>query len=355
MSMEKLGIHYEKLPDTLVATTRFNAKERADLGAALQALAGRIPADSLAGPAFCIFQFITSYTEGFDAEVGFPLRQAIEAEGVQVRTLPAMQVLSLVHHGPTTGLREGLFKLYGFAAEVGLISDEFRREVYLDADNPQGKRIRLEFVIHDWNSLLARNAARVLGSEAGRQVMAGSQARGVESTVAERFRWVKATMQRLERLAGDAQRYEILSRCAHVFPPTQVAKLGAVFQAARARTGDSWRAVDEVIAFMIEDPGWGVRPERRGTTVYTTKNPRDPQAYAQATTDAEQRRAYCFCPLVRDHLEEGMPDTFCYCSAGWEQQQWEGAIGRPVRVSVVKSLLKGDDRCRFAIHLPEDL
>jgi hypothetical protein len=113
--------------------------------------------------------------------------------------------------------------------------------------------------------------------------------------------------------------------------------------------------VDEVIDFMVEDPGWGVRPARRGTTIYTTKNPRDRQAYARATTDAERRRAYCFCPLVRDHLEEGMPDTFCYCSAGWERQQWEGAIGRPVRVSVVQSLLKGDDRCQFAIHLPEDL
>ena len=50
-----------------------------------------------------------------------------------------------------------------------------------------------------------------------------------------------------------------------------------------------------------------------------------------------------------------MSDTFCYCSAGWERQQWEGAIGQPVRVDVVKSLLKGDDLCEFAIHLPEDL
>jgi effector-binding domain-containing protein len=355
MSMEKLGIRYEKLPDTLVATTRFNPKERADLGAALETLAGRIPAESVAGPAFCIFQFITSYPEGFDAEVGFPLRPGVEIEGVQTRTLPGMQVLSLVHDGPPASLRDGLLTLYGFAAEVGLISDEFRREVYLDADSPQGARIKLEFVIHDWNSLLARNVARVLGPAAARQVMAGGLAPGFELTVDERFRWVKAAMQRLDRLAGDAQRYEILSRCAHVFPPRQVAKLGAVFEAARARTGDSWQAVDEVIDFIVEDPGWGVRPARRGTTIYTTKNPRDRQAHARATTDAERRRAYCFCPLVRDHLEEGMPDTFCYCSAGWERQQWEGAIGRPVRVSVVQSLLKGDDRCQFAIHLPEDL
>jgi hypothetical protein len=266
-----------------------------------------------------------------------------------------MQVLSLIHDGPPASLRESLLKLYGFANEYGVISDEFRREVYLDADDPQGARIKLEFVVHDWNTLLARNAARVLGLEAGAQVMTGSQALGLESSVAERFRWVKATMQRLEEMADDDQRYEIISRCAHVFPPGQVAKLGDVFRAARARSGDPWQAVDEVIDFIVEDPGWGVSPQRRGATIYTAKNPRDPQAYAQATTDAERQRAYCFCPLVRDHLEDGMPDTFCYCSAGWERQQWEGAIGRPVRVSVVKSLLKGDERCEFAIHLPEDL
>jgi predicted hydrocarbon binding protein len=50
-----------------------------------------------------------------------------------------------------------------------------------------------------------------------------------------------------------------------------------------------------------------------------------------------------------------MSPTFCYCSSGWERRQWEGAIGRPVRVDVVKTLLRGDDHCQFAIHLPEDL
>jgi predicted hydrocarbon binding protein len=50
-----------------------------------------------------------------------------------------------------------------------------------------------------------------------------------------------------------------------------------------------------------------------------------------------------------------MSITFCFCGAGWFRQQWEGAIGKPVRIEVVKSVLKGDDVCQFAIHLPEDL
>jgi predicted hydrocarbon binding protein len=50
-----------------------------------------------------------------------------------------------------------------------------------------------------------------------------------------------------------------------------------------------------------------------------------------------------------------MPTAFCYCGAGWYRQQWEGAIGRPVTIEIVKSVLKGDEVCQFAIQLPEDL
>jgi predicted hydrocarbon binding protein len=53
-------------------------------------------------------------------------------------------------------------------------------------------------------------------------------------------------------------------------------------------------------------------------------------------------------------MGQGMPTTFCYCGAGWYRQQWEGAMGRPVTVEIVKSVLRGDDACQFAIYLPQD-
>jgi len=35
---------------------------------------------------------------------------------------------------------------------------------------------------------------------------------------------------------------------------------------------------------------------------------------------------------------------------------WETILGRsPIRVDVVESVLRGDNRCVFAIHLPEEL
>ena len=81
----------------------------------------------------------------------------------------------------------------------------------------------------------------------------------------------------------------------------------------------------------------------------------DAQTYENAQTEAERKSAYCFCPIVRNRLEQGMPTTFCYCGAGWYRRQWEGATGKAVKITIVKSILKGDDKCQSAIQLPDDL
>ena len=162
-------------------------------------------------------------------------------------------------------------------------------------------------------------------------------------------------MEKLDKLADKDKKYDILSSCAHVFPVGQIEKLKSVYEETRTKTNDSLKAVDAVIEFMNEDPGWGEPPLREGNVIYSTKQPRDTQAYKNAKSEVEKRKSYCFCPLVRNHLDNGMSITFCFCGAGWCRQQWEGAIGKPVRIDVVKSVLKGDDVCQFAIHLPEDL
>ncbi len=65
----------------------------------------------------------------------------------------------------------------------------------------------------------------------------------------------------------------------------------------------------------------------------TFKKPRDPVGCEAARTDRERRKAYCFCPLVRNHMDQDMPVT----------------------VEIEQSVLRGDDRCGFAVRLPDDL
>lgn len=356
MSQRDLEIEHRRIKDSLVASIRANIRKREDLFPIIDRLHQAVPPAYVAGPAFCIFRFISSFAEGYDAEIGIPVRQAIETTEIKTRSLPSMEVLSLVHKGPLEGLGQSLGQLFGFASEHAIISDEFYREVYLDLDDPDSSAVELQFVIHNWGKLLDQNLGRVLGEEGRRQVMEGSEALRLESEAEERYQWTKGAIQRLDGLATKEEKYEILSRCAHVFPREPIEKLRSVYEKARAGTGDPLLAVDAAIEFMVEDPAWGIRPVREGRVIYATKNPRDRQAYAAAKTEAEKRRAYCFCPLVRDHLEdEEMPWAFCNCSAGWERQQWEGALGRSLKVDTVKSLLRGDDHCQFAIHLPDNL
>jgi len=37
---------------------------------------------------------------------------------------------------------------------------------------------------------------------------------------------------------------------------------------------------------------------------------------------------------------------------GFYKKPWQVALGRPVDVEVLESVLRGDSRCRFVIHLP---
>jgi effector-binding domain-containing protein len=353
MSLTESGIEYRQYDETLIATTRLTIKSRAELPALIERLAAEVPGEVTAGPAFAIFHFISSVEEGSDVEVGFPVTQVVETAQVKTRRLPALEVLSLRHTGALEMLRECYAKLFGAASAHGVISDEFCCEVYLDLHDPARCEVEVHFVVHNWNALLARNLERVVGAEGRESVMRGSGAIGVETALDDRFQWVKQALERLDGLASESQKYDVLSRCAHVFPAEQVEKLRIVYEEARARTGDPLQAVDAVIAFMDADPGWQEGSRREGRIIYAAKKPRDPQAYALAHSKAERKQAYCFCPIVRSHLDQGMPASFCYCGAGWYRRQWEGAIGEPVTIEVVKSILKGDDVCQFAIYLPD--
>lgn len=347
-------IEYKQYPAQLAAVECRTIRERNEIQVALGELARLIPAQQVAGPPFCIFNFITSVTEGEDVTLGIPVAAPIQDPGFEILQLPGMEVLSTLHQGDVESLGESLRALFAYARQYAIISDEFYREIYLAADDSPLVEIELQFVIHNWNARLASNLERVLGVKACQAVMQGSNDLGIESGGESRFEWVKYTLARLDRLADAGQKWDILSGCAHVFPQRQIDKLTAVFNEIRSRGGDPLQAVDAVIAFMESDPGWVEGGVRRGYTIYAAKQPRDPKAYASAKTDLERRQAYCFCPLVRTRLDQGMPVDFCHCGSGWFRQQWEGAISRPVRVETLKTVLRGDETCEFAIHLPED-
>ncbi|MBN1922492.1 MAG: hypothetical protein JW892_14690 [Anaerolineae bacterium] len=111
---------------------------------------------------------------------------------------------------------------------------------------------------------------------------------------------------------------------------------------------------DAVLDYVRNEPeiGGGVRV---GEIVYETKIPFLTKEYLAETDPTLKRYYFCHCPWAREAVKSGATVTpiFCNCSAGFHKKPWEAALGQKIQVDVLESVLRGDDRCRFAIHLPE--
>jgi predicted hydrocarbon binding protein len=58
----------------------------------------------------------------------------------------------------------------------------------------------------------------------------------------------------------------------------------------------------------------------------------------------------CFCPLVKENLRD-VTKTLCYCTLGAMKYKFSTALQRDVNVVMEKTILAGDDECRFRIEI----
>jgi len=59
----------------------------------------------------------------------------------------------------------------------------------------------------------------------------------------------------------------------------------------------------------------------------------------------------CYCTQVNKIPKGTLSTTYCNCSKGWAKALFEGATGKPVEVIKEKTIISGDDHCRFRIIL----
>jgi hypothetical protein len=112
---------------------------------------------------------------------------------------------------------------------------------------------------------------------------------------------------------------------------------------------------DEVLEYVRNEP-LIARGVREGNTLYEVKIPHMTKDFLAETDPQSRRYYYCHCPWVKEALKHGkadIPPTFCTCSAGFHKKRWEVILGQPLKAEIVESVLKGDDWCKIAIHLPE--
>jgi hypothetical protein len=96
---------------------------------------------------------------------------------------------------------------------------------------------------------------------------------------------------------------------------------------------------------------------REGNILYVSKIPYDTKRFLTETDPTMKRYYACHCPWAREAIKSGdvrLDPIFCNCSGGFSKKPWEIIFGQTLEVEVLESVLRGDLRCRFAIHLPED-
>jgi hypothetical protein len=59
----------------------------------------------------------------------------------------------------------------------------------------------------------------------------------------------------------------------------------------------------------------------------------------------------CYCVQVNKIPKGKLSGTYCNCSRGWAKALFEGATGRPVEVTMEKSIVNGDNECKLRIAL----
>ena len=57
----------------------------------------------------------------------------------------------------------------------------------------------------------------------------------------------------------------------------------------------------------------------------------------------------CYCSQVNKIPKGKLSGTYCNCSLGWAKALFEGALGKSVEVIMEKSIINGDNKCKFRI------
>jgi predicted hydrocarbon binding protein len=222
-----------------------------------------------------------------------------------------------------------------------------------------------------WLRKFANCLDRVAGEEARTSVMQGSDELSSRSSRQEVIEWSRDAMERLDTLVDEKGRKEIMAGCACQYSPSNLQEIRQTY----GTTGDIdlvHRMLQGLFEAFLKDSlelnpdfiqeivgkGWGLAGTRHGNTIMATKIPKSGYLleYLQETDPEKKRQMYCHCPRIRDVLKTSVPvsPTYCYCGAGFYKGIWEEILQRPVEVEVLETVLKGDEVCKIALHLPVD-
>lgn len=222
-----------------------------------------------------------------------------------------------------------------------------------------------------WLARFSSRLDEVAGEETRNEVMKGSDGLSSHSSREEVIAWSKEAMERLDALVEEKERKEIMTGCACRYPKSDLREIRRRYEITRdvdlvhrmlqaqfeAFLKDSLQLSDKLIEEIVSR-GWGLAGVKKGNTIIATKIPKSGYLieYMNETDPERRRQYYCHCPRIREVLQtsETISPTYCYCGAGFYKGIWEEILQRYVEVEVLETVLKGDEVCKIAVHLPSD-
>jgi effector-binding domain-containing protein len=352
---EPPSIAVKSLDDVLVAYVRF-VGQNSEIPTYFTRLREQV-GDHISGDPICLYD-VTANENPQDnhIEVCYPIDQRIDDQA-QTKILPNCIVVCATWRGPAGtpwGRAEWWKSIRPYVRDNYITLDEDPiREIRHPDNGTETIEVQYTLQFPRWLQGLESGLYRHAGEKVRQQVMEGSDHLQVDSPIQERLSWICGALERLDQDVTDHQtRCWIMNGCAHRFPRARIEKMRAIYQESQD--------IDALLEVMRADTSvggssWYAHPVREGNIIHNYNDPGDPQGYEQAQTEMDQRIAACFCPIGQAAMKTGfaLSQTFCNCSAGYTRQLWEGIFQQPVRVEIVESVLRGDPRCRFEIHLPD--
>ena len=135
-------------------------------------------------------------------------------------------------------------------------------------------------------------------------------------------RWIISLISRLDEYVDEETKKSILEQCGRrCISPNLIKKASKIYEKVKDDEG-FLEKLGEVYPHL----------HREGKNIYIT--------YPK-----------CYCSFVNKIPPGQLSPTYCNCSRGWVKALFGGALGRQVEVLLEKSIVKGDDHCRFRVLL----
>lgn len=343
---QNITIQHKIRPPILFAGIRKPIQKREELYPRIERVENACKG-AINGPLTHIFRFDTP-VDGYDSEIGFPVKSKITSGEVSTHILRELHTFSIIHEGPIDKLSATTRRLYTHMNVVGLAPELELIEIYhqLDAEHQNENIVEVQASFLAWPEVYREQLLRVLGSKLADEIWSGGENITPFTLVDDRVKWVSQSIERLKSQTNQDQQFDILSRVALVRPLEDINKHKKIYD----ETGDVNAILEAQHQELQAGPTGGFidPPKLTDKVLHLSKVAYNRKAYDKASTQEEIRKAYCFCPLIREAKDPIVDPIFCYRAAGWARQFWEPILGIQFKTcTITHSILKGDKYCAW--------